>query len=79
MTKDKSSIIYTDATKNISKSILDDEIMADFLPPPEKLVRKELYNALQVGLDQINNGEYITEEEYFKHLYELKKKLTLRM
>ncbi|MCL2805877.1 MAG: DUF433 domain-containing protein [Treponema sp.] len=37
--------------------------------------RKELYNALQAGLDQINNGEYITEEEHFKHLDELKKKL----
>jgi len=41
--------------------------------------RKELYNSLQAGLDQINNGEYITEEEHFKHLNELQKKLTLRM
>jgi len=30
--------------------------------------RKELYNALQAGLDQINNGEYIEGEEYFKKL-----------
>jgi len=41
--------------------------------------RKELYNSLQAGLDQINNGEYITEEEHFKHLDELQKKLALRM
>jgi len=41
--------------------------------------RKELYNSLQAGLDQINNGEYITEEEHFKHLDELQEKLTLRM
>ena len=30
--------------------------------------RNELYSALQAGLDQINNGEYIEEEEYFKKL-----------
>ena len=79
MTKNKRSNVYKDAPKSISKSILDGEIIADFLPPPEKLVKKELYSALQAGLDQINNGEYITEEEYFKHLDELKEKLTLRM
>jgi PHD/YefM family antitoxin component YafN of YafNO toxin-antitoxin module len=28
--------------------------------------RKELYSALQAGLDQINNGEYIEEEEMFE-------------
>jgi len=33
--------IYTDAPKSISKSIRDGEIIADFLPPPEKLLRKE--------------------------------------
>ena len=41
--------------------------------------RNELYSALQAGLDQINNGEYIEQDEHFKHLDELKKKLTLRM
>jgi len=30
--------------------------------------RNELYNALQAGLDQINNGEYIEQEEYFEKL-----------
>jgi predicted DNA binding CopG/RHH family protein len=33
--------IYTEAPKNVSKAILDGEIIADFLPPPEKLIRKE--------------------------------------
>ena len=33
--------IYTEAPKNISKAIVEGEIIADFLPPPEKLIRKE--------------------------------------
>ena len=33
--------IYTEAPKVISKAILDGEIINDFLPPPEKLLRKE--------------------------------------
>jgi len=33
--------IYTDAPRNISKAISEGEIVADFLPPPDKLVRKE--------------------------------------
>jgi len=32
---------YTEAPKNVSKAILEGEIIADFLPPPEKLIRKE--------------------------------------
>ena len=30
--------------------------------------RKELYNALQIGYDQIQNGEFITHEEMMEHL-----------
>ena len=30
--------------------------------------KNELYSALQAGLDQINNGEYIGKEEFFKFL-----------
>jgi len=30
--------------------------------------RNELYSALQAGLEQINNGEYIGKEEFFKFL-----------
>ena len=37
----KRKIIYTEAPKDISKAITDGEIIADFLPPPEKLIRKE--------------------------------------
>ena len=35
----------------------------------EELVgRIELYHALQMGLDQINNGEFIEEEEFIEFL-----------
>ena len=35
----------------------------------EELVgRLELYHALQMGLDQINNGDYIEEEEFVEFL-----------
>ena len=35
----------------------------------EELVgRIELYHALQMGLDQINNGEFIEEEEFMDNL-----------
>jgi len=37
----KRNSIYTEAPKNISKTILDGEIIEDFLPPPDKLIRKE--------------------------------------
>jgi hypothetical protein len=33
-------MIYRNAPKSISESIMDGEITADFLPPPEQLVRK---------------------------------------
>ena len=33
--------IYTDAPKSVSKAIREAEIITDFLPPPEKLLRKE--------------------------------------
>ena len=34
----------------------------------ELIGRIELYHSLQMGLDQINNGEVIEEEEMFKKL-----------
>jgi len=37
----KQKIIYTEAPKDISKAITEGEIIADFLPPPEELIRKE--------------------------------------
>jgi len=33
--------IYTEAPKDISEAILEGEIINDFLPPPEKLLKKE--------------------------------------
>jgi hypothetical protein len=36
----KRKVIYTDAPKGISKEIADGEVIADFLPPPEELIRK---------------------------------------
>ena len=43
--------IYTDAPKTISKAILDGEIEADFLPPPEKLIRKEPKVKITISLN----------------------------
>jgi predicted DNA binding CopG/RHH family protein len=37
----RKKVIYTEAPKNLSRAIIDGERMDDFLPPPEKLVRKE--------------------------------------
>jgi predicted DNA binding CopG/RHH family protein len=37
----KRKTIYTEAPKNISKKIAEGEIISDFLPPPEELIRKE--------------------------------------
>jgi predicted DNA binding CopG/RHH family protein len=34
-------IIYTEAPQNVSRAITEGEIIADFLPPPEDLIRKE--------------------------------------
>ena len=55
----KKSKIYTDAPKNISKAILDGKIVADFLPPPEKLIRKEPKVKITITL---NSGSV----EFFK-------------
>ena len=51
--------IYTDAPKNISKAIVEGEIIADFLPPPEKLIRKEPKVKITITL---NSGSV----EFFK-------------
>ena len=37
----KGKIKYTEAPKNISRAITEGEMIADFLPSPDKLVRKE--------------------------------------
>jgi len=37
----KKKISYTESLKNVSKALMEGERIIDFLPPPEKLVRKE--------------------------------------
>ena len=37
----------------------------------ELIGRLELYHSLQVGLDQINNGEFIEEDEFMEFLNKL--------
>jgi predicted DNA binding CopG/RHH family protein len=37
----RGKMIYTEAPKNVSRKITTGKIIADFLPPPEELVRKE--------------------------------------
>ena len=37
----KENNIYKSAPKNVSRAIIEGEIIKDFLPPPEKLLRKE--------------------------------------
>ncbi|MDR3171922.1 MAG: BrnT family toxin [Treponema sp.] len=34
-------VIYTEAPKSISMEITEGEVVSDFLPPPEELIRKE--------------------------------------
>jgi predicted DNA binding CopG/RHH family protein len=51
--------IYAEAPKNIAKAIVEGEIIADFLPPPEKLIRKEPKVKITITL---NSGSI----EFFK-------------
>ena len=37
----KKKIVYTEPPKNVSKALCESERIIDFLPPPEKLIRKE--------------------------------------
>ncbi|MCL1993365.1 MAG: BrnA antitoxin family protein [Spirochaetes bacterium] len=47
----RKKIIYTEAPKNISKVIAEGEIVADFLPPPEELLRKEEKVKITISLN----------------------------
>ena len=55
----KKRINYTEAPKNISRAITEGEIVADFLPSPEELVRKEPKVKITIAL---NTGS----AEFFK-------------
>jgi len=37
----RQKIIYTEAPEDVSSAITNGEIISDFLPPPEELIRKE--------------------------------------
>jgi predicted DNA binding CopG/RHH family protein len=47
----KKKINYTKAPKDISKAISEGEIIADFLPPPDKLFRKESKVKITISLN----------------------------
>ena len=48
----KSKITYTDAPEDISETIAAGEIIADFLPPPEKLLRKKSKVKITITLNK---------------------------
>ena len=43
--------MYTDAPKSLSKTIAEGEILTDFLPPPDKLIRKETKVKITITLN----------------------------
>jgi predicted DNA binding CopG/RHH family protein len=57
-------IIYTNAPKSISKNIMEGELISDFLPPPEQLVRKESKVKITITL----NSQSV---DFFKHHAEI--------
>jgi predicted DNA binding CopG/RHH family protein len=48
----KKKINYVEAPKNVSNAISEGEIIADFLPPPEKLFRKEPKVKITISLNR---------------------------
>ena len=50
----KRKIIYTDAPRNISRNLADGKKVIDFLPPPEKLLRKEPKVKITITLNSGN-------------------------
>jgi predicted DNA binding CopG/RHH family protein len=55
--------VYTDAPKSVSKKIAQAEIIADFLPPPDKLIRKEQKVKITIAL---NSGNIAFFKKYAK-------------
>jgi predicted DNA binding CopG/RHH family protein len=83
----KRKIIYTEAPEDVSSAIAEGEIIADFLPPPEKLIRKEPKVKITITLNsgsidffkkhaQANNVKYQTmiNEVLDKYVQRYKKK-----
>jgi predicted DNA binding CopG/RHH family protein len=47
----KRKINYTEAPKNVSRAIIEGEIVTDFLPSPEELIRKEPKVKITISLN----------------------------
>ncbi|GMO37179.1 MAG: BrnA antitoxin family protein [Termitinemataceae bacterium] len=47
----KRKIIYTESPKGIGKAIREGEIIKDFLPPPEQLIRKQAKTKITITLN----------------------------
>jgi len=47
----KKNSIYSNAPKSISSALLSGEIVDDFLPPPEKLLKKESKIKITISLN----------------------------
>ena len=50
----RKAIMYADAPKNLSKGIAEGEILTDFLPPPDKLIRKEPKVKITITLNSVS-------------------------
>jgi predicted DNA binding CopG/RHH family protein len=59
-------IMYVNAPGNISKNITEGEIMPDFLPPPEQLVKREPKVKITITLNS-------TSVDFFKKYAEKNK------
>jgi predicted DNA binding CopG/RHH family protein len=86
----KRKVIYAEAPKSISKEIAEGEVIADFLPPPEELVRKEPKVKITITLNsgnvdffkefaRKNNTKYQTmiNEILDKYVQKYKNKITV--
>lgn len=86
----KQKIVYTEAPEDISKALTKGEIIADFLPPPEELIRKEPKVKITITLNsgsvdffkkhaQKNKVKYQTmiNEVLDKYVQRYKKKATV--
>ncbi|GHU60621.1 hypothetical protein FACS189445_0420 [Spirochaetia bacterium] len=53
--------MYVNAPKSISKDIMEGEIIADFLPPPEQLIKREPKVKITITLNS-------TSVDFFKNM-----------
>jgi predicted DNA binding CopG/RHH family protein len=62
-------IIYIKAPKNISKDIMEGEVIPDFLPPPEELVRREPKIKITIALnsESVDFFKQYAEKNHIKY------------